>query len=64
MSAVKLTVITPVFNGKKYIAGCLQSVIAQGCPDVEHLILDGGSTDGTTEIIESFVKDYPHLRYL
>ncbi|MEO8308119.1 MAG: glycosyltransferase family 2 protein [Pseudomonadota bacterium] len=46
-----LTVITPVFNGGRHIEACLDNVRAQDCDAVEHLIVDGGSTDGTLDII-------------
>ncbi len=46
-----LTVITPVFNGVGHIEACLDNVRAQGCPSVEHLIVDGGSSDGTLDVV-------------
>ena len=59
-----LTVITPVYNGKRFIESCLQSVIAQNCPETEHLIMDGGSTDGTVEIIKRYTERHPHIRWI
>jgi glycosyltransferase involved in cell wall biosynthesis len=47
-----ISVITPVYNGKRYIESCVINVIEQACRDVEHIIVDGGSTDGTIEIIK------------
>ena len=47
-----LTVVTPTFNAARFIEGCLDSVAGQDRPDVEHLIVDGGSTDGTVEIVQ------------
>src|ERR1035437_6176010 len=44
-----VTVITAVFNARPYISGCLDSVIGQDYPNVEHIVLDGGSSDGTAE---------------
>lgn len=49
-----VTVITAVFNGHQYLAGCLESVINQDYPNLEHVILDGGSTDGTVEILRRY----------
>jgi glycosyltransferase involved in cell wall biosynthesis len=46
-----LTVVTPCWNAAAHITKCLDSVRAQNRDDVEHLIVDGGSTDGTTEIV-------------
>jgi cellulose synthase/poly-beta-1,6-N-acetylglucosamine synthase-like glycosyltransferase len=47
-------VITAVFNGHDHIADCIESVINQDYPNVEHIILDGGSTDGTVTILRSY----------
>lgn len=64
MEQIMLTVITPVFQGRKYIESCLKSVIEQNCDRAEHLIIDGGSTDGTMDIVRSFAQRYPHIRWI
>ena len=51
---MKLSVITVVLNGEKHIKQCIESVVSQKTNDVEYIIVDGGSTDGTLEIIRSF----------
>lgn len=43
---------------------CLQSVVSQNCPEVEHLVIDGGSTDGTVEIIKYYASQYAHIRWI
>ncbi|MBW4691936.1 MAG: glycosyltransferase [Lyngbya sp. HA4199-MV5] len=58
-----LSIITPVFNSERFIADCIEGVIAQRCPDVEHILMDGGSTDRTVEIIQHYADRYPHLRW-
>jgi glycosyltransferase involved in cell wall biosynthesis len=60
----KLSVITPVFNGIRFIDFCIRNVIEQNCPDAEHIIMDGGSTDGTVEIIKRYAEEYPHIRWV
>jgi len=50
---VKFTIITAVHNSKGTIEDCLNSVASQTCGDVEHIIIDGGSTDGSLEIIKN-----------
>lgn len=60
----KLSVITPVFNGARFIDFCIRNVIEQNCPDVEHIIIDGGSTDGTADIIRRYAEEYPHIRWI
>lgn len=59
-----LSVITPVFNGVRFIEFCIRSVIGQNCPDVEHIIIDGGSTDGTIDIIRRYADEYAHIRWI
>jgi len=46
-----VTVITAVYNGQPCVAGCLQSVLRQDYPNVEHIVMDGGSTDGTVDML-------------
>jgi GT2 family glycosyltransferase len=53
----KITVVTPSFNSIHTIRETLESVANQDYPDVEHIVMDGGSTDGTLDILKSF----PHL---
>jgi glycosyltransferase involved in cell wall biosynthesis len=59
-----ISVITPVYNGDRFIASCIQAVIQQNCPQVEHLIIDGGSTDHTVAIIQQYAAQYPHIRWI
>jgi len=47
-----ISVITAVFNGAKYLEETIDSVLSQSYENVEYLILDGGSTDGTIDILK------------
>ena len=52
---MKLSVVTPSLNQARYLGACLDSVrlAAERAPshEIEHIVIDGGSTDGTTEIL-------------
>ena len=50
----KITVVTPVFNGEKYIEKTIKSVLDQNYPNLEYMIFDGGSTDKTVSIIKKY----------
>ncbi len=56
----KISIITPVLNAAEFLERTIQNVISQNYPDFEHIIVDGGSTDGTLEII----KKYPSIRLI
>jgi glycosyltransferase involved in cell wall biosynthesis len=51
---MKVSVITVAYNAVHTIEDTLRSVASQDYPDVEHIIIDGGSTDGTVDIIERY----------
>ncbi len=55
-----VTIITVVFNGEKHLDQTIQSIISQTYDNVEYIIIDGGSTDGTVDIIRKYeeVIDY------
>ena len=49
-----ITVITVVFNDVKHIEETMLSVVNQTYPNIEYIIIDGGSTDGTVDIIKKY----------
>lgn len=52
-AALRISLVTPVFNQVAYIGQTLQSVLAQRYPGLEYIVMDGGSTDGTVAAIEA-----------
>lgn len=51
---IKVSVIMPCLNMVRYIKNCIESVICQTMKDIEILIIDAGSTDGTLELLEEY----------
>lgn len=56
----KISVVTPCFNSIGTIRETIESVMRQAYPAWEHVVFDGGSTDGTVELL----KEYPHLIWI
>lgn len=48
-----ISIITPTLNAERYVAECLHSVQTQDWQGVEHLVIDGGSTDATEDIVRT-----------
>lgn len=54
-----VSIITPVLNGIKYLEPCIKSVLKQSYLSIEHVFVDGGSTDGTIEMLSNYKAEYP-----
>jgi glycosyltransferase involved in cell wall biosynthesis len=52
----KITLVTAVYNGAKYLEATIRSVVEQGYPNLEYIVVDDGSTDGTAEIIRKYER--------
>jgi glycosyltransferase involved in cell wall biosynthesis len=60
VNSLLLSIITPTYNRANYIMDAVESVLSQDYPNVEHIIIDGQSKDGTLELLGR----YPHLKVI
>jgi glycosyltransferase involved in cell wall biosynthesis len=56
----KITVITVTFNSSSSLESTIESVINQDYPDIEYILIDGGSTDGTIDLIKKYQSKINH----
>jgi len=49
-----ISIVTPSFNQRQYIEQTIESVLGQDYPNLEYIVMDGGSTDGTVELLQSY----------
>jgi glycosyltransferase involved in cell wall biosynthesis len=57
MSAPRVTVIIPCYNGERYIAEAIASIRRQQCPGTEILVIDDGSSDGSARVVAAEIAD-------
>ena len=62
--ALLFSFIVPVYNAKRFLSECLSSISAQTFRDFEVILIDDGSTDGSSDIAESFTNKDPRFRYV
>lgn len=53
---MKISIITVVLNNKSYIEDCINSVLGQSYKNIDYIIVDGGSTDGTVDVIRKYER--------
>lgn len=60
-SKITISVIVPIFNTEKYLPVCLDSIINQSLKNIEIILVNDGSTDGSAEVIEAYKKKDPRI---
>jgi len=56
--SVRISTIVPVYNGEKTIAKCLNSILSQSIAPIEIIVVDDGSSDGTTQILRDYCSRF------
>ncbi len=56
----RLSIVTLSYNQGRFIEEAIRSVLLQGYPNLEYIVIDGGSTDGSIEIIQRYSKELAH----
>lgn len=64
MDSVKISFIIPVYNVKEYLKRCVDSVVKQTCSDIDILLIDDGSTDGSSEECDWFARKDARIRVI
>lgn len=58
---VKISAIIPVYNSEKYLKRCIDSLLNQSLKEIEIILINDGSTDGSQKIIEAYAKKFPSI---
>ncbi len=64
MSKPLISIIIPVYNNKQYLAECIESVINQTYSNLEIIVVDDGSTDGSSEILDTYGKQDKRIKVI
>ena len=62
-NAGRVSIVTPVYNGETHLAKMLDSVLAQTYPDVEMILVDDGSADGTVRAAQNYSEKFEAKGY-
>ncbi len=58
---MKVSIIVPVYNVKNYLQKCLESLTHQTLQDIEIIVVNDGSTDGSGKFVEAYASEYPEI---
>ena len=56
----RISIVTPSYNQGQFVEETIRSVLLQGYPELDYIVMDGGSKDGTVRIIEKYARWLSH----
>ena len=59
-----VSIITPSYNQGKFIEETIKSVVSQNYRNIEYIIIDGGSSDNTIEIVKHYANKYKFIQWI
>ena len=63
LERIAVSIVVPIYNAEKYLEKCLNSIINQSLKNIEIILIDDGSKDGSAEICQKFLKLDSRIRY-
>ena len=60
----KISIIIPVYNAEKYVGACIESLLAQSFSDFECILVNDGSTDGSSAVCREYAKKDPRVIHI
>lgn len=61
---LKISVVIPAYNVREYLQKCIESVVQQTYSNIEVIVVDDGSRDGTSELCDSMMRKYPEIQVI
>ncbi|UFS72800.1 glycosyltransferase [Geomonas sp. RF6] len=59
-AAPRISLVTPSYNYGEYLEACLDSILSQNYPNLEYIVMDGGSTDNTVQILKKYERHFTY----
>ncbi len=64
MSPPDVSIVIPVYNDTRHVGGAIATALAQTEPNIEVIVVDDCSTDGTPALVQEFAARDPRVRYV
>lgn len=63
-AAELVSIVVPVYNTEKYLSRCVDSILAQSYKNIEIILVDDGSNDGSPAICDGYQSEYPNVKVI